>query len=248
MEALCDIWWSAFMLSISWCCVMGRCLSFGRPWHDLLWILLHSDRQVFVDQTSCHTSSDAESCITLQGWSATFSYIFKLPSVVFITFAQYIITIVFVHQVYYYTFTFFTRRLDRCLNGHMTTGIMNFYYSCLSHQATLSAAVLCVFSYQDLYPFIHILGTAHTSDVVNAISASFLTSLSENTSCCTHFCLAVPSLSFISVKLALPLDWALPSLALALSAPTPQHYNCHAPFTYVDLPTQEGVPLWVSLG
>ena len=140
------------------------------------------------------------------------------------------------------------RRLDRCLNGHMTTGIMNFYYSCLSHQATLSAAVLCVFSYQDLYPFIHILGAASTSDVVNAISASFLTSLSENTSCCTHFCLTVPSLSFISVKLALPLDWALPSLALALSAPTPQHYNCHAPFTYVDLPTQEGVPLWVSLG
>ena len=42
-------------------------------------------------------------------------------------------------------------------------------------------------------------------------------------------------LSFISVKLAVPPDWALPSLALAFTAPTPQHYTCHAPFTYIDL-------------
>ena len=40
------------------------------------------------------------------------------------------------------------------------------------------------------------LGAAHTSEVLNAIAASLLTSLSENTSCCTYLCLAVPSLSF----------------------------------------------------
>ena len=45
---------------------------------------------------------------------------------------------------------------------------------------------------------IHLLGAAHTSDVVNAISTSLLTSLSENTSCCTHFCHMVPSLPLLS--------------------------------------------------
>ena len=105
----------------------------------------------------------------------SFSYIFKLPSAIFIMFARYV-TIVFVHHAYIHSCLnrhIFTRRLNRCLNGHRTTGIK----------------LLLFMPFSSTYPFI---------DVANAISPSLLTSLSENSSCCPHFCLAVPSLSFLS--------------------------------------------------
>ena len=64
-------------------------LLFGRPWHDLLCILLHSDRQVFVDQASCHTLSNKESFILLfKAGVLNIQLHIQLPSAVFITFTQ----------------------------------------------------------------------------------------------------------------------------------------------------------------
>ena len=99
----------------------------------------------------------------------------------------------------------------------------------------------CIMCGLDTRLDIHLLGAARTNDMVNTISPSLLTSLSENASCCMHFCLVVPSLFFlISVRLASQPNRALPSLPLAFIPPTPQHCTCHAPFTYVRTPVKPG--------
>ena len=60
---------------------------------------------MFVDQASCHTSSDAVSCIAFKAGVLMFILIqLHIPSVVFITFAP--ITIAFVHDLYTFTVGF----------------------------------------------------------------------------------------------------------------------------------------------
>ena len=91
VATFCDLWWSALMLSYSLCCVVGRGFSFDRPRHDLLWILLHSVRQVFVGQASCHSSSPCLLVITSSAPLLVKSGVLIIqrhtPSAIFRTFA-----------------------------------------------------------------------------------------------------------------------------------------------------------------
>ena len=126
------------------CVVVGRCLSFGRPWHDLLWILLHSDRQVFVDQASCHTPPYLlviTSLAPLVLKSGVLIIQLHTPSAIFRTFAPYVI-LKFVCAS--------TSQL--CANRHMITGIKLLLFVPFSSSYPFVHYVW--FSYQDWHPFV----------------------------------------------------------------------------------------------
>ena len=84
--------------------------------------------------TVCHTP-DVESCIVVQGGSAYHSA----------TYSNFQCSFHHVYSIYvcYNCICTSHLRSQLCLNRHRTTG-NNVYCSCISHQATLSAAALCV--------------------------------------------------------------------------------------------------------
>ena len=142
---------------------------------------------MFVDQDSCRTPSTYLLVITSSAPLLLKSGVLIIqlhsPTAIFRTFAQNLLL------------KFICASTSQMrVNRHRT----GFCCLCLSHQATPS----CITYGSATKIGIHSLGAAHTSDVVNAISASLLTSLSENTSCCTAFCRTVPSLPFLSFLLS----------------------------------------------
>ena len=72
----------------------------------------------------------------------------------------------------------------------------------------------------------YIVATHITNEVLGAILASLVTSLSENGPRFIHYCLCSPSTLHSSIPLASPLESPLPSLALAF---LPKHlrYSRH---------------------
>ena len=89
----------------------------------------------------------------------------------------------------------YLRSSQLCVNRHRTTGTKLLFFMPFTSSYPFVCCIMCGSATKI---GIHSLWSAHTSDVVNAISASLLTSLSECTSCCTHFCCTVPSLPFLS--------------------------------------------------
>ena len=170
VAALCDLWWSALMLSCSLCCVVGRCLSFGRLWHDLLWILLHSVRWVFVDQASCHTPSPYLLVITSSAplllKSGVLNIQLHTPSVIFRT-------LIYIYVKLYLCIHFTCVWIGTGLLAKKTTVVRAFLIKlpfCLLHYVW--------FIYQDWHPFVR--GCTHQWSGKCTISASLLTSLYDN--------------------------------------------------------------------
>ena len=133
-----SLWWSALMLIVSLCCVLGRHCSFRTPSHALLRILLHSDRQVHAY------------------WPGRMPHFFPMPT------SDYIISTLAAHVWSAYHSATYSKcgfhnicfiycncictshlRSQLCLNRHRTTGIELLLYVPFSSSYALSCCIMC---------------------------------------------------------------------------------------------------------